>query len=73
MILTRRQVNQLMLAATGLAEGDKSNMASAGIGSASHLAGVALQAATGFQSLHVPYKGAARVWPRWFPARPIGC
>lgn len=41
-------------------KGDKSNMASAGIGSASHLAGVALQAAAGFQSLHVPYKGGSQ-------------
>ena len=38
----------------------KSNMASAGIGSVSHLAGVALQAAAGFQSLHVPYKGGSQ-------------
>ena len=35
-------------------------MASAGIGSASHLAGVALQSAAGFQSLHVPYKGGGQ-------------
>jgi tripartite-type tricarboxylate transporter receptor subunit TctC len=35
-------------------------MASAGIGSASHLAGVALQAAAGFTSLHVPYKGGSQ-------------
>ena len=41
-------------------KGDKSNMASAGIGSASHLAGVALQSAAGFQSLHVPYKGGSQ-------------
>ena len=40
--------------------GDRSNMASAGIGSASHLAGVALQAAAGFKSLHVPYKGGSQ-------------
>lgn len=42
------------------AKGASSNMASAGIGSVSHLAGVALQAAAGFQSLHVPYKGGAQ-------------
>ncbi len=42
------------------ARGDKSNMASAGIGSASHLAGVALQSAAGFTSLHVPYKGGSQ-------------
>lgn len=42
------------------ARGDRSHMASAGIGSASHLAGVALQAAAGFQSLHVPYKGGSQ-------------
>ena len=40
--------------------GDKSNMASAGIGSASHLAGAALQSAAGFTSLHVPYKGGSQ-------------
>ncbi len=38
----------------------QSNMASAGIGSASHLAGVAFQAAAGVQSLHVPYKGGSQ-------------
>lgn len=38
----------------------KSNQASAGIGSVSHLAGVALQSAAGFESLHVPYKGGAQ-------------
>jgi tripartite-type tricarboxylate transporter receptor subunit TctC len=38
----------------------QTNMASAGIGSASHLAGAALQAAAGFQSLHVPYKGGSQ-------------
>ena len=37
-----------------------SNMASAGPGSTSHLAGVALQAAGGFTSLHVPYKGGSQ-------------
>ncbi len=48
------------LVAYAKAKGDKSNMASAGIGSASHLAGVALQAAAGFNSLHVPYKGGSQ-------------
>ena len=48
------------LIAYARAKGDKSNMASAGIGSASHLAGVAFQAAAGFQSLHVPYKGGSQ-------------
>ncbi len=38
----------------------ESHMASAGIGSTSHLAGVALQVAGGFQSLHVPYKGGSQ-------------
>lgn len=37
-----------------------SHMASAGIGSASHLAGAAFQSAAGFQSLHVPYKGGSQ-------------
>ena len=41
-------------------KGESSHMASAGIGSASHLAGVALQAAAGFKSLHVPYKGGSQ-------------
>ena len=41
-------------------KGNTSNMASAGIGSVSHLAGVALQSAAGFQSLHVPYKGGSQ-------------
>ena len=38
----------------------KTNMASAGPGSASHLAGVALSVAAGFESLHVPYKGGSQ-------------
>ncbi len=38
----------------------KTNMASAGPGSASHLAGVALTVAAGFESLHVPYKGGSQ-------------
>lgn len=38
----------------------KTNMASAGIGSVSHLAGVAFQEASGFESLHVPYKGGSQ-------------
>lgn len=37
----------------------KTNMASAGIGSASHLAGSAFQTAAGFESLHVPYKSGS--------------
>lgn len=48
------------LVAWAKAKGSSSNMASAGIGSVSHLAGVALQSAAGFQSLHVPYKGGAQ-------------
>lgn len=35
------------------------NMASAGIGSASHLAGVLFNTITGVQAVHVPYKGGA--------------
>lgn len=46
--------------AYALSKGDKSNMASAGPGSASHLAGVAFQNAAGFKSLHVPYKGGSQ-------------
>ncbi len=38
----------------------KVNMASAGPGSVSHLAGVALTSAAGFGSLHVPYKGGSQ-------------
>ena len=48
------------LIAYAQSKGDRSNMASAGIGSASHLAGVAFQAAAGFTSLHVPYKGGSQ-------------
>ncbi|HET7525271.1 MAG TPA: tripartite tricarboxylate transporter substrate-binding protein, partial [Burkholderiaceae bacterium] len=48
------------LIAYAQAKGDKTNMASAGIGSASHLAGIALQTAAGFRSLHVPYKGGSQ-------------
>lgn len=40
-------------------KGGKSNMASAGIGSASHLAGAAFQNAAGFESLHVPDKSGS--------------
>ena len=42
------------------AQGGKFNMASAGIGSVSHLAGAALAAAAGFEGLHVPYKGGSQ-------------
>ena len=48
------------LIAWAKARGNASNMASAGIGSVSHLAGVALQSAAGFESLHVPYKGGSQ-------------
>jgi tripartite-type tricarboxylate transporter receptor subunit TctC len=48
------------LIAYAKSRGGSTNMASAGIGSASHLAGVALQAAAGFKSLHVPYKGGSQ-------------
>jgi tripartite-type tricarboxylate transporter receptor subunit TctC len=48
------------LIAYAKSKGDKSNMASAGIGSASHLAGLAFQSAAGFTSLHVPYKGGSQ-------------
>ena len=47
------------LIAYAKSKGKKTNMASAGIGSASHLAGVALQSAAGFESLHVPYKSGS--------------
>lgn len=42
------------------ARNGKLNMASAGQGSVSHLAGVALATAAGFESLHVPYKGGSQ-------------
>ena len=42
------------------AQGGRLNMASAGPGSVSHLAGVALASAAGFESLHVPYKGGSQ-------------
>ena len=48
------------LIAWARAKGALSNMASAGIGSASHLAGVSFQTAAGFTSLHVPYKGGSQ-------------
>lgn len=48
------------LIAWAKARGGKSNMASAGVGSVSHLAGVAFQGAGGFVSLHVPYKGGSQ-------------
>jgi tripartite-type tricarboxylate transporter receptor subunit TctC len=41
------------------AKGGQINMASAGSGSQSHLAGVLLQSLGKFESLHVPYKGGA--------------
>ncbi len=53
-----QEVSQLV--AYAKSKGESTNMASAGIGSVSHLAGVALQAAAGFKSLHVPYKGGAQ-------------
>jgi tripartite-type tricarboxylate transporter receptor subunit TctC len=53
-----QDVAQLIAYARG--KGGATNMASAGIGSVSHLAGVALQAAGGFKSLHVPYKGGSQ-------------
>ncbi|MEY3872158.1 MAG: hypothetical protein RLZZ296_1153 [Pseudomonadota bacterium] len=48
------------LSAYAKSKGSASNMASAGVGSVSHLAGMALQNAAGFKSLHVPYKGGAQ-------------
>ncbi|MET0540556.1 MAG: tripartite tricarboxylate transporter substrate binding protein [Variovorax sp.] len=48
------------LIAWAKARNGKSNMASAGVGSVSHLAGVAFQGAGGFESLHVPYKGGSQ-------------
>jgi tripartite-type tricarboxylate transporter receptor subunit TctC len=42
------------------AQGGRFNMASAGIGSVSHLAGAALASAAGFEVLHVPYKGGSQ-------------
>ena len=48
------------LIAWAKSRGTASNMSSAGVGSVSHLAGVALQSAAGFQSLHVPYKGGSQ-------------
>ncbi len=42
------------------AQGGRLNMASAGPGSVSHLAGLAFATAAGFESLHVPYKGGSQ-------------
>jgi tripartite-type tricarboxylate transporter receptor subunit TctC len=52
--------NLSQLIAYAKSKGNGSNMASAGVGSVSHLAGMALQSAAGFKSLHVPYKGGAQ-------------
>lgn len=51
--------NTAELIAYAKSKGGKTNMASAGIGSASHLAGLAFQNAAGFESLHVPYKSGS--------------
>ncbi len=51
--------NTAELIAYAKSRGGKTNMASAGIGSASHLAGLAFQNAAGFESLHVPYKSGS--------------
>ena len=51
--------NTAELIAYARSKGGKTNMASAGIGSASHLAGLAFQSAAGFESLHVPYKSGS--------------
>jgi len=48
------------LIAFAKSRGGKTNMASAGVGSVSHLAGVAFQSAGNFESLHVPYKGGSQ-------------
>lgn len=48
------------LIAYGKAKNGDMRMASAGIGSVSHLAGVAFTTAAGFKALHVPYKGGAQ-------------
>ncbi|MEO5671961.1 MAG: tripartite tricarboxylate transporter substrate binding protein, partial [Ramlibacter sp.] len=48
------------LIAYAKAKNGQTNMASAGIGSVSHLAGIALQSSAGFKSLHVPYKGGSQ-------------
>ena len=52
--------NVAELIAYAKANPGKVNMASAGPGSVSHLAGVALTTAAGFESLHVPYKGGSQ-------------
>ena len=43
------------------AQPGKLNMASAGVGSSSHLAGVLFTSLTGIKSVHVPYKGGGPV------------
>ena len=43
------------------AQPGKLNMASAGVGSSSHLAGVLFTSLTGIESVHVPYKGGGPV------------
>jgi tripartite-type tricarboxylate transporter receptor subunit TctC len=56
--LPARSVRELI--ALGRAKNGDLRMASAGIGSVSHLAGAAFAAAAGFKVLHVPYKGGAQ-------------
>jgi tripartite-type tricarboxylate transporter receptor subunit TctC len=53
-----RNVRELV--ALGRAKNGELKMASAGIGSVSHLAGAAFASAGGFKTLHVPYKGGAQ-------------
>jgi tripartite-type tricarboxylate transporter receptor subunit TctC len=48
------------LIALGKSRNGDMRMASAGIGSVSHLAGVAFTTAAGIKALHVPYKGGAQ-------------
>jgi tripartite-type tricarboxylate transporter receptor subunit TctC len=48
------------LIALGKAKNGELRMASAGIGSVSHLAGAAFASAAGFKVLHVPYKGGSQ-------------
>ena len=48
------------LIANAKANPGRLNMASAGVGSVSHLAGVGFSVAAGFESLHVPYTGGSQ-------------
>ena len=58
-VVAARSVKELL--AMAKAQPGKLNMASAGVGSSSHLAGVLFTSLAGIESVHVPYKGGGPV------------